>query len=571
LILLSISITVAGCQPEPVIETVVVTEVVEGEVVEKIITTTPEPEEEVVGVEAPDTLVILAESTAPDLDPDIWGGIAWERALCNVYEPPFFYEMVSPEEMGTTGVNIDGLVNMKGVGDGGIVGNLFESWEVSEDEQTYTLHIRQPYLSYFGNQATAEDWIYRVERGFALKATGDFQLRVIGLTGPEDVVAIDDYTIQMNLPMGPNPVFFKGLAVPVLFPIDIDVVREEGWITEEDPWAFEGFKHNDYGFGPYHTVDFVPGSYMRFESNPNYWKGEPFFKEVIVREVPEAANRFAMMIAGEGHLARELSITQFAALRDEGGIGEAVYAGLPKSHSSRLVVKGSLSQGTFTNIDCLHALGYAIPYDEILEIAYRGFGQELHEVVVPLYGETVNLGNSPYYYDLEKATELWERGQCASSWTLLFEQEFERLRDVAVLIKTEFAKMGVDVILDMKPAAIVAAQTSARDIEGFIESGAAFVADAGYASWLTYHRDSFMNYQDLQDPEINDLIDQAMAMAASAERTQLLHDLQDLLVDRGGAIPVLVEGHHLACSKHLKGIFIGTTGCTYWGPLIWEP
>ena len=40
------------------------------------------------------------------------------------------------------------------------------------------------------------------------------------------------------------------------------------------------FEHNDYnmnsvGTGPYKLVDYQSGSYLKFEANENYYKGEP--------------------------------------------------------------------------------------------------------------------------------------------------------------------------------------------------------------------------------------------------------------------------------------------------------
>jgi peptide/nickel transport system substrate-binding protein len=329
-------------------------------------------------------------------------------------------------------------------------------------------------------------------------------------------------------------------------------------------------KRQDFGFGAYHVAEFVPGSHVKFVTNPYYWKGEPFFKEVLLREVPESSNRLAIMISGEAHLTDELTLVQKAELLE--GKGEARYVGLPEA-SFHFWVYLNRSTGAFTNKQCFQAVGYAVPYEEVQRVPYFGFGKIMREAVVPMYGETVNVGNSPYKYDPDKAKELWKAGNCPSSWTLTFDQEHPEWEDVGILIRTEFAKFGVDVKLDKQPENIISSKSSKRELEAFFEESAAFVADAGYAAWLNWHKDSFANLQAWYDEDnktVSAQIDQAMAMLPGPERTKLLHEIQDVLLDRGGIMPILVPGWHVAANKHLQGIKWYSTQDIHWFDLYWE-
>jgi len=566
ILFISLSLSAVSCSTTTGPETIVVTEIVEGEVVEKIITATPSLEE----AEAPDTLVVLSITTPPALDPDIWSGYSWMQLMVNVYESVLAYEMVDEAEAGIPdGILIDGVEKINGAGDEGVVGNFFESWEIVDD-QTVIFHVREGYKSYWGNQATADDWIWRVERAFALGAVGDFQLSVMGITGPDDVEKIDDMTIKMHTPNGPNPVFFKGLCVPVLVAFDVKAMKEQGAITEDDPWATEALKQQDFGYGPYHVADFVPGSYLKLEANPYYWKGEPAFKYVQYQEVPESSNRMAMLWAGEGHIAIDLTLLQKHEF--VGGKGEAVYVGLPETNM-HFGIQANRTWGAFSNLDCYHALGYAIPYEQIQETAYFGFGKVMKEAMVPIFGETVNAGNSPYYYDIDKAEELWTGGNCPATWTLTFAAEYPHYEDVGILLRTEFAKFGVNVVLDKQPDNVVSAKRSARELEALMEEGSAFVADAGYNAWLEWHKDSFDNVQAWYD-EVNEgissQIDQAMAMPSGPERTALLHEMQDVFVDQGGRMNILIPGWHLTANKHIRGHFWYASNVVHWADLYWE-
>jgi peptide/nickel transport system substrate-binding protein len=515
----------------------------------------------------PDTLVVVTAETPPNLDPDYFSGFSWVHSVANVYEGVLEYEMVSEEELGIPkGTDVVGVNNTMGQGDEGIVGAFFESWEVSEDGTVYTMHIREDYKSYRGHQADADDWIWRVKRAFATHDMGEFQVGITGIRGPEDVKKIDDMTVEIHTPEGENPIFFKALTVQVVCAIDVDWLREEGWITEDDPWAHEAMKHHDFGFGPYHAVEFTPGEQVVYEANP-YYRQPIHFKKVIVREVPEAGNRLAMLVEGEAHLTTELSLVQMEELR--GGKGEARLVALPVD-TEKFEILVNRQSGAFKEVKCYQALGYALPREEILRTAFYGFGRVADTAVSPMFGPNVNTEYKPYHYDLDKAKELWEAGNCPDTWTLSYSTPYVHHEDAAILIRTEFAKIGVDVVLDKVPEAVLFEKVNERAIEGHFEEGMAFVPDVGYSCWLNWHKDTFGNDQYWFDDEASAKMDQAMSMPAGPERTELLWGIQEEILDRGGRHRMLWPGWRVGANKHVKGVYWYYDTFVRWKDLYWE-
>jgi peptide/nickel transport system substrate-binding protein len=567
-LIIVVSMLAACAKPEAEVVEVEVTRVVAGTPETVIITATPEPREEPPPEEeAPDTLIVVTAETPPTLDPDYYAGISWVRFIGQVYEPVLDYEQVSEAGVGIPeGTDVASVAKINGQGDEGIVGNFFESWEISEDGQTYIMHVREGYKSYYGDQATADDWIWRVERAFATHDMGEFQVMISGITGPEDVKKIDDMTVEIRTPKGPSPIFFKALCVQVVTAIDVDRLREEGWITADDPWANEAMKHHNFGFGPWHVVEFTPGEQLVFEANPNYYK-PLFFKKVILREVPESGNRLAMLVAGEAHITQELTLVQLEELR--GGKGEARLVDLPMASEWHNCIT-NVTWGTFSNVQCFQALGYAMPYEEIQRTAFHGFGQIAHTVMAPMFGATINTQYHPYRHDIEKARELWEAGNCPDTWTLSFSSDVPHHEDVAVLIRTEFDKLGVDVVLDKLPTSVLYQKTAEGSIEAFVEESSAFVADAGYAAWLNWHCDSFGNQTQFCDDELSAKIDSTMSMRPSPERNKILWDIQEEIMDRGGRIFILWPGWHVGAHKHIQGVSWHSDNFFHWKDLYWE-
>jgi ABC-type transport system substrate-binding protein len=108
------------------------------------------------------------------------------------------------------------------------------------------------------------------------------------------------------------------------------------------------------------------------------------------------------------------------------------------------------------------------------------------------------------------------------------------------------------------------------DIEAFFEEDSAFVADAGYCSWLSFHKDSFGNQSFWYNDEVSAKIDATMSMPAGPERTKLLWEIQETVIDSGGRPAILWPGWHIGANKHLKGFKWYYDNYPRWRDLYWE-
>ena len=64
--------------------------------------------------------------------------------------------------------------------------------------------------------------------------------------------------------------------------------------------ASNPYNSRPVGTGPYVFKEWVRGSYVKLERNPNYWdKPKPSLDQVIVRFIPDAASRAAALESGE--------------------------------------------------------------------------------------------------------------------------------------------------------------------------------------------------------------------------------------------------------------------------------
>jgi ABC-type transport system substrate-binding protein len=149
-----------------------------------------------------------------------------------------------------------------------LTGSLAESWEMPDDE-TIIFHIRQG-VHYWdkapasGREFTAEDAAWNIREEWlapsSYLASGNL---------PEDHLisaeATDRYTVELKVPPQVQGLhlFLNGERCYMMCP---DVTEEFG---SQDDWQ------NNLGTGPFMITDFVSGSQITYERNPNYWMDDP--------------------------------------------------------------------------------------------------------------------------------------------------------------------------------------------------------------------------------------------------------------------------------------------------------
>ena len=169
-----------------------------------------------------------------------------------------------------------------------IIPDLSESWERSDDGTTYTFKIRQGGKWQDGEDITAEDVAFSINR---MIEPGEPRPRV-GLLriSTENAEVIDDYTVQVNLKF-PSGSFLGFLAVDFMKIVPEHVVTSGVDINiHEDIVAG----------GPYRPVETVRGNFWRHEKNPDYFKeGRPFFDEITGFNIPDPGTSTANFKTGQ--------------------------------------------------------------------------------------------------------------------------------------------------------------------------------------------------------------------------------------------------------------------------------
>lgn len=166
---------------------------------------------------------------------------------------------------------------------------LATQWQESPDGLAYDFSLRQGLTFHNGDPFTAEDVQFSFERYKGSGAT-DLKKHV------KSVEIVNPHQVRFHLHT-PWPDFLTFYATPA---------TGAAWIVPKKyvmQVGDEGFQKHPVGLGPYRFVSHQPGVEAVFEAFDKHWRKQPQVQRLIMRGVPEATTRLAMLKRQEADVA----------------------------------------------------------------------------------------------------------------------------------------------------------------------------------------------------------------------------------------------------------------------------
>ncbi|MFM9108785.1 MAG: ABC transporter substrate-binding protein [Chloroflexota bacterium] len=332
------------------------------------------------------------------------------------------------------------LVRYKDASTDEFEGMLARSWEISEDQSTYTFTLHDNVLFHDGTPCDAQAVKTAYTRWIEL---GGAPVLVIArfVETPDMMEVVDPVTLRFNLGK-PQPLFLSAMASQygpsVISPAAIEANR-----TDDDPYAHEFFKMEAVGTGPYRltTNSISEGLILdKFEEFHLGWEGN-HFDQVIFRVVPEDGTRRQLLEQGQADAsAYNLTLDSVEALRSNPDLTVVEY---PTTAVSWAILNAPRLGG----VEARQGLCYAFPYDEVQNAVYRG----LLKRTGPL-ADTVK-GYDPdvfiYPTDLARAKDLLAAGGFPEGSVIecMFDANDERESTICQLFQASLAEIGISLEL----------------------------------------------------------------------------------------------------------------------------
>ena len=466
------------------------------------------------------TLVVAWDSDVDSLDPAVFKSQGGYVTVANIMDAPIMWK-VRP---------MDGKPGLFRSVPAEWDPHLAESWTMEDNGATMVFKIRRGMKFSSGRPINAPAFKYSFDRG--LLSPGYMKLifpTLIQVSAPEQFVVRDDYTFAINMktasPMGLDTVALSNNAI-----LDPDLVKSHA--TKEDPWATEWLKRNTASIGPYTLVKNEPGVEIVMEATPNYWRPKPHFERVVLKLVPNEADRVLLLkrkavdlVAGRPGLSPK----NVKALEGEAGL--KVFS-VPDTTCHYLCMNEK--KPPFDNKLVRQAVNYAIPIQAILPNVLFGYGTQMKSPVpnlTPTY-----LGDySPYKHDMAKAKALMKEAgmdKAPIPVDLAIRVGWPTHEQASVWLQRELEQIGFKVNIVKETDATFRQIATKGDHQLSIEAWQSWINDPFYhLTFLFNSKSKFTNLSFYSNPAVDKLIDDNMHETNRDKRAAASRDVQKLVID----------------------------------------
>lgn len=187
----------------------------------------------------------------------------------------------------------EGLVDYAADGSAEIVPLLAESWEVSDDQLTYTFTLREGVTFHDGTPLDSEALLAGFERRTNEAVGSPMSYMLLPVAGYETP---DERTFVIELEY-PESAFLSYLASP--FSPKAVSPKALGDHEVDGDAATEWLRTHDAGTGPYTLAKFELGQEYVLERYDDYWGDEPYFDRVEIAIVPDASSQVVQFEGGD--------------------------------------------------------------------------------------------------------------------------------------------------------------------------------------------------------------------------------------------------------------------------------
>ena len=397
--------------------------------------------------------------------------------------------------------------------------SLAESWKESADGLTYQFKLRRGLRFHNGDPVTTEDVKWSFER---YRGAGAQELHA----HVRQVEIVDPLVVRFHL-KAPWPDFmtFYGTTATAA-----GLVVPKRYLTQVGE---EGFRRHPVGAGPYMFVSHQPGVEVVLEAYGAYWRHAPYVKRLVMKSVPEATTRVAMLKRGEVDLAFSLDGEDAESVRRDPRL-----LLVPSKHASSYWIEMTEqwdARSPWADRRVRQAAAYALDRKAINDVSCLGYCIPSGGIVPRVMDFALQV--PPPAYDPARARRLlaeagYPRGFDAGAFTPT--PPFTTVGETAAHF---LHAVGIrSTLRTMERAAFLAAWRE-RTLRGLILNAVGVSGNAASRVEAFFYSRGSYTYGGY--PDLDDLFLQQARERGIARREALLHQIQQIAVDRAMFVPIM--------------------------------
>jgi ABC-type transport system substrate-binding protein len=410
---------------------------------------------------------------------------------------------------------------------------LAESWDISEDGLTYTFHLREGVKFHDGDPFNADAvvaWFNSVKEGTPesqYDATKMVYIADFYTNWIDAVEKVDDATVNMVLHQ-PYAPLLANLAIPKASMISPSALAK----------GLDALATNPSGTGAFKLArpeDWTRDSQLVLEANPDYWGGAPKVDQLILKVIPESSSRLQQVETGELDIAWALTPEDVERTRDNPDLVVVEDAGLNTNW-----VNFNVTLEPFTSKEVRQALNYAINKEELSEGLYNGNMVPAGGVLPPV-DWAFNPDLKSYPYDPDKARELlttagYDEGNPLSFTFMAYTipRGYNPVGDrLATAIQEYWSEVGVEANIQTAEWTQFRADRGAGKYQCCLGGwqGDNGDPDNFLFALLGGPSKGAGNVSFYENPEVDDLLNQAVVVSDQEERKKIYQQAEQLIVD----------------------------------------
>ncbi|MCL2070397.1 MAG: ABC transporter substrate-binding protein [Treponema sp.] len=395
---------------------------------------------------------------------------------------------------------------------GTLIPALAESYRIEEDGSLYVFNLRPGVFFHDGSPLRRQDVIFSLSTARRVGFPGFDRVASIDIVGVMEAPEAQEIQVRLRQP---DPEFLPYLTV--------GIVPEDNLARERNP----------IGTGPFMIESYAPQQSLVLTRNPNYWQaGIPALDRVTIVFVSNTDTLITGLLGGN-----------------------IQGAGLPGGHVSQLnpnnfdifpwysnmvqLMALNNAEPPLDDIRVRQAINYALDINEIIDIAFFGFGQPSGSPVIPglvnVYDESLR---DPYPHNIERARELLAEAGYEDGFSLeiTVAHVFTMHVDTAQVIVNQLSEAGIDasiVLVDW--ATWLSDVYQAREYQATIIS-----LDANTVSprsfLYRYLSDSDGNFINFNSPDFDQVYNEALLETDEETRIELYKEAQRIISDNAASV-----------------------------------
>lgn len=459
--------------------------------------------------------------------------------------------------------------------DGTLAEGQAESWETSADGLTWTFHLRDGLKWSDGSDLTADDFVYSWKRvcdpmvaapyadtvlsmveGFDAAIEGDLDALQVEATDPQTLV------VHLNAPCS----YFGSLAAfATLSPVQQATIDANG-----DAWATSAETY--ISNGPFYISEWVPSSYILMSKNPYYWNADAIKLAGIKFNLIEDANAaYSAYQTGEVMFIKDVPTEEIPSLQ-----------GNSDFYVDPIIGTYYLSLNTqkepFNDANVRKALSLAIDREYVANTLMQGTYTAASNFMGPGWVDTDGSqfmdnanGGQPYIDTTDYEANLEEAKKLLADAGYPDGEGFPQItystndagyhRVVAEYLQQAWAELGIDLSVEIVEWASFTPMRRNGDYESSRNGWVGDYSDPSNMLDLLYSTNG-NNDGKFNNSAYDAAMDVSRTTLDAAERSDALHEAEDILMEEAACVPVAYYNDFWLQSDDIIGSWHSPYG--YW-------